>query len=69
MNYKLYRPSNGSEGMDFEEAYCLKCDYGQNCPIHDLTMIFNEDEDDYPNQWRYVDKRPTCIAFVKSGKA
>lgn len=38
--------SNGSEGMDYYEAYCSKCvfDKDQSCPIWNLHLLHNYDE-------------------------
>lgn len=71
---KPYRPSNGSEGMVFEEAWCFLCRYfvtKRNEDYDDCTRGilvrahgFEPDEKGYPKQWRYDDRgRPICSAF------
>jgi len=67
---KLYQPSNGTEGMIFMEQFCDKCWHetpGEtpegSCPIPLATMLYSINDAEYPNQWRYVDGKPTCISF------
>ena len=44
--------SNGTEGMAYQERYCLKCRHwrdlrdgrGEGCPVWDAHLIFNRDE-------------------------
>ena len=63
---RLYRPSNGTEGMIFQEKWCDQCRRGQGdgCRILSDSMVFDVDEKGYPPQMRYVDDVPTCAAFV-----
>jgi hypothetical protein len=64
---KLYRPSNGTEGDSFMSAWCERCRKGWKdggCAIVGLTMALDMDDPNYPREWRYVDDKPTCTAFV-----
>ena len=67
-----YRPSNGSEGIWFEDKFCQKCaketwnaetDKGIKCPILDGMLLYGIDEKEYPSELIYEDKNPTCTAF------
>ena len=71
-----YRPSNGSEGMDFMDAFCCRCaksDHdGAGCDISDRTMWLNVTDPDYPTEWiedvaRYPFTNPRCTAFEQKG--
>lgn len=70
---KLYQPSNGTEGDYFMDEFCFNCVHDNYtdenprgaCPILMMTMAFNTKDDGYPNQWRYVDGKPKCLAFNK----
>lgn len=66
-----YRPSNGTEGVMFEENFCQQC-------IHEKFMhsqkhgdkqcaIFNEAYlEDWVREWVYDENgKPTCTSFVK----
>jgi hypothetical protein len=66
-----YRPSNGSEGMDFMGCWCERCakHRGGRCGILGRTMICSPGDAKYPTEWRYVDGRPTCTAFTEPGPA
>lgn len=61
-----YRPSNGTEGMMFEEQICSKCkkytDYGP-CKIFDLSMLYNLKDPEYPKEWIFKNETPVCTAF------
>lgn len=52
-----YRPSNGSEGEAFENAFCLRCKkYGDpdgvgTCDILCAAMSRLEDHPNYPKEW------------------
>jgi hypothetical protein len=74
---KLYQPSNGTEGDYFMEKYCDNCYHESgrgnespegSCPILISTMFYDIKDDKYPNQWRYVDGKETCIAFFDRRK-
>jgi hypothetical protein len=64
---KTYRPSNGTEGMIFEETFCHHCmayDFGAECPIYMAALVYDSGNDEYPKEWIYdQDGRPTCTAF------
>lgn len=65
---KPYRPSNGTEGMIFEESFCDRCvkddDEDNLCAIHTNALLFDIGDDDYPKEWVFdKDGRPTCTAF------
>jgi hypothetical protein len=66
---ELYQPANGTEGMRFRDVFCdncIKCpsvDADNQCGIMMRTMLYGINDKEYPNQWRYVDGRPTCTAF------
>lgn len=63
-----YRPSNSDAGFWFEEKFCNRCkledaekeDY---CSIHNRALVFGVDEEKYPEEWCYVEGKPTCTAF------
>ena len=62
----LYRPSNGSEGMAFQEIWCERCrrDLKGNCPILGATMMLDIGEPGYPREWTFSDAgSPICTAF------
>lgn len=72
-----YRPSNGTEGQLFLDAFCRRCqrdghgddDDGQRCEINGLTMIYQVGEAEYPTEWQYgKDGQPCCTAFVPAGE-
>lgn len=64
-----YRPSNGSEGMDFMARWCERCFKlrGGRCGILNRTMIYDTRDAKYPSEWRYVNGSPTCTAFTDPG--
>ena len=66
-----YRPSSGTEGMDFEAAFCDRCKFAPNydtmvdCDILSRTFWNNVGDPDYP--WQWVSEGlffPQCAAFV-----
>lgn len=64
---KKYRPSCGTEGHLFMNAWCLKCSKwdGGNCHIALATCAFDVDDPEYPNQWQYNENgQPICLEFV-----
>jgi len=79
-----YRPSNGTEGAIFTEAWCgqcerdhgmLKglpleeCDDNQVCGIIADTYCYQVDDPKYPREWQYgPDGQPCCTAFVPEGQ-
>ncbi len=73
-----YRPSNGTEGMDFMEQFCDRCEkdarYRQTqdgrdgCPIASASMLFGVEETGYPKEWiqnegPWETSDPRCTAF------
>lgn len=69
---ELYRPSNGTEGMIFQEHYCSHCskadEYG-DCKIFYDTMYYDVKDEKYPREWIYdLDGQPTCTAFAEEKK-
>lgn len=70
MTIEPYRPSNGTGASVFMEGFCFKCvkfpqnyDDNKQCQIFLRTMAHDIDEPEYPNQWQYLDGKPTCTAF------
>lgn len=79
-----YRPSNGTEGAIFMDAWCSECardaamnggmeldecDDNQLCTIIADTHCYEVDDPNYPDAWRYgADGRPCCAAFVPVGE-
>ena len=65
---RKYRPSNGTEGGLFIEAWCFKCKKDKkkigNCRILARTLAFDINDKRYPKEWRYgKDRKPECVAF------
>ena len=80
--YEAYRPSNGTEGHCFMEAWCGNCardlfwsegkDYDacapeEICSIIGDTMAYDKDHPKYPKEWVYGENGPMCSAFVRHG--
>jgi hypothetical protein len=73
---KSYRPSNGTEGEEFECQWCARCthdatfredpDSGDGCPIISAAQIFNPGDEEYPKEWIEDDdgSNPRCTAFT-----
>src|SRR5690348_9141088 len=75
-----YRPSNGTEGELFMEAWCRncardkamnegkdfdECDDNELCQIIADTFHYRVDDSRYPKEWKYgKDGQPCCTAFV-----
>lgn len=72
-----YRPSNGSEGIDFHNAWCAHCardaamreddhaDPANGCWIIAATFAYQIGHPKYPREWIYgEDGRPRCTAFT-----
>lgn len=71
-----YRPSNGTEGMQFTDTYCAFCknqnptpdDGGPDCNILARSMAcdfsdgIGDGDGQYPKEWVYVQEVPTCTA-------
>jgi len=67
-----YQPSNGTEGMSFIEDHCMQCLHcdpdpsgAKQCKILCATMCFNVNDKEYPNEWVYIDDKPTCTKWQK----
>lgn len=73
-----YRPSNGTEGMIFEDRFCDRCkrearyrrtgDGADGCKIATAVFIYEIDDPKYPKEW-IINKGDTsgmtarCTAF------
>lgn len=72
---RLYRPSNGTEGVAFMARFCECCErdaamreYGEEgCPIVAMALCVDVDDPDYPREWRHSATGPICAAFVPEG--
>lgn len=67
-----YRPSNGTEGMIFDEGWCSRCKKDEEyrrteengCPILAATMAYDIEDKEYPKEWIHdKDGNPCCTAF------
>jgi len=69
-----YRPSNGSEGLDFMYHFCENCkrdqkyqetqDGADGCPIILASMCYEIEDPEYPKEWTHDNEGiPTCTAF------
>ena len=69
---KPYKPSNGTEGIIFQEQFCDRCLHNQDiddecgvgCPILIATFFASIGAPSYPNQWVEDDNgsNPRCLA-------
>lgn len=72
-----YRPSNGSEGEGFLEAYCFHCerdrafrdtnyegDGALGCQILAATYRYDVNHPDYPKEWIEDERGSRCTAFT-----
>jgi hypothetical protein len=67
---KPYRPSNGTEGLDFMEAFCDRCkkNADRSCPIIASAFWYLEYDPKYPRELIHdAEGHPTCTAFVRVG--
>ncbi len=67
-----YRPSNGTEGVMFEEKWCDRCkhDQGQeSCSIIAMANAFDLQDPDYPRDKLIYgsDGHPMCVDFEALG--
>lgn len=70
--HKIYRPSNGTEGMIFEEHFCSNCIHDNPDPNHPkkCELIIGAycaypTDPEYPIEWKYdALGHPTCTKFV-----
>jgi len=70
-----YRPSNGCEGMDFQEEFCFRCtkeakyleaDNGADgCPILTATYLYPVSDPSYPKEWVQDEQGARCTAFER----
>lgn len=70
----LYRPSNGTEGMYFEESLCVHCKrdaaYQENpenadgCPLIAAALAYDITHPKYPKQWIWKGGAPCCTEFA-----
>ncbi len=69
---KKYQPSNGTEGMEFTDKFCMRCihcnpdsDGDKQCEILLATIIYDYNEPPaYPEEWIYdEDDKPTCTKW------
>lgn len=76
-----YRPANGTEGLLFYDAWCLRCqrdesyrqdqNSGDPCDILTRSFAFAIDDPDYPVEWIEDDvewptpSNPRCTAFLE----
>lgn len=67
-----YRPSNGTEGMSFEEDHCLQCLHcdpnpggKKQCGIWGRAVMHNISDPEYPREWQYKDDKPICTNWKK----
>ncbi len=66
-----YRPSNGTEAIDFMAAWCDQCihdaafrdDDGDSCPIVAASVAFLRNDPNYPVEWVKDADGPHCTAF------
>ena len=79
-----YRPSNGTEGEIFFDAWCRECardrsmsegvpleecDDDEVCGIISRTFAHDVDDPEYPHEWQCgPDGQPRCTAFVEVGE-
>jgi len=67
-----YRPSSGTEGISFYDAWCSDCarDEDESCEILAKTFRFDVEDDEYPQEWIYDDAgQPICTEFIPQGEA
>lgn len=79
MSLKPYRPSNGTEGMMFQEEWCERCERDRafradqnndGCSILSATMVYMADDPKYPKEWVYEPeamKRDGCLTIGEGG--
>lgn len=82
IEWKPYRPSNGTEGDVFRADWCDKCERDREnretgaggCPIIVYTMAYELTDPKYPKEWRRradATEYPgaECTAFVPEGES
>lgn len=71
---KKFRPSNGTEGEIFMDAFCYRCihekwshtqnDNDAKCGILSATMIYDYKDEKYPSEWTFAENGyPVCTAW------
>jgi hypothetical protein len=81
---RLYRPSNGTEGISFFESWCARCKHDKawngekpwdECGADDLckligdSMAYDLDDPKYPREWVIAQNgHPMCLKFEDVGK-
>jgi hypothetical protein len=83
MTTRPYRPSNGTEGVIFDDEFCSNCQHdaawrederAEPCDILSRTFFYNIDDPQYPTEWVEddvqwpEDSKPRCTAFVPIGE-
>lgn len=73
MTTRSYRPSNGTEGLDFREEFCFRCERDRafretdgeeaGCRILGDTLIYMADDPRYPKEWVQDEQGARCTAF------
>lgn len=76
---KLYRPSCGTEGADFQEEFCFRCEKDRRfretdgdepgCQIVSDTFLYEVRDPRYPKEWIIDEQGPRCTAFEPEVKA
>lgn len=73
---ELYRPSNGTEGDIFVNEWCAFCAHNptnneaeNQCETLFKSFVYGIEEEEYPNEWRYIDGRPGCTRFQQRDSA
>jgi hypothetical protein len=76
---KPYRPTCGTEGADFQAAFCDRCERdrlfretqegGDSCPILLDSSAYDVTDSRYPKQWIIDEQGPRCTAFEQGGVA
>lgn len=70
---QTFRPSNGTEGMIFTDAFCmncLHCDPDPNgekqCDLLCASLVFDSVEEGYPKEWIFNSEGwPVCTKWQK----
>lgn len=73
-----YRPSNGTEGMSFDEMWCNECERdaryrrnpeaGGGCSILCRSLLYEIGDEKYPKEWTHgLGGQPMCTAFRPEG--
>lgn len=69
---RKYRPSNGTEGIEFMNRWCFRCAHGVPdadgwplCEVLAASFCFPLGDEGYPHELIYSDIGPRCTAFVE----